>query len=250
MNSLNRSIFVAIAAACCLSAVNYNNAQPQYMPARQPIPQAQPVPQGYPVQQGYNNQMMQQQMQTPDQQQQMVPQNIFKGQPDVPSEINERPDNSTIYTPEFSRQVQAAEKYRLSQTVIIDWDALERIEPNASIFVEKAKKADFKCLFPKNGTYTIFIPTNEVFNSFTKEMQDSVFNDQKKLCMFLSYHIVYGKVTPSKIFTSFTKTVNGNKLKLKYNGKDLMVNDAKVLKTDVLSPTNISIHLIDKALIP
>lgn len=229
-----------------IAAVNYNSQQPMQNNAAQ-----------YPQSQGYNPGNTQQGQMQPQQQLQQPtapinPRNSRgQNQPQSPPpEINERPDNATIYTPEFSREVEAAEKIRLAQTVSIDWDALEKLEPNSSFFVQKAKKADFKCLFPKNGTYTIFIPTNEAFKSFTKEMQDSVFSDPKKACMFLSYHIVYGKVTPSKVFTTFTKTTNGNKLKLKYNGKDLMVNDAKVLKTDLLSPTNISIHMIDKVLVP
>lgn len=238
---------LAIFGFISIAAVNYN-----YNPPAQNNPVQYQQPQNY--NQGYNpgyqGDMQQGQMQ---QQQPIVPNNQRNQRnqnPSAPPEINEKPDNATIYTPEFSREVEAAEKHRLSQTVTIDWDALEKIEPNSSFFVQKAKTADFKCLFPKNGTYTLFIPTNEAFKAMTKEMQDSVFIDPKKACMFLSYHIVYGKVTPSKVFTTYTKTTNGNKLKLRYDGKDLMVNDAKVLKTDLLSPTNISIHMIDKVLVP
>ncbi len=140
--------------------------------------------------------------------------------------------------------------YGKKQPVTIDWDAIEKIEPETTFFANKAKEVDFKCLFPKDGQYTILIPTNESFSTFTKEMQESLFNDPTKTCMFLRYHVIYGKLVPNKIFTSTVKSLNGVKLQVKYDGEHYVINGVHVLKTNVITPTNISVHLIDKPLIP
>jgi len=48
---------------------------------------------------------------------------------------------------------------------------------------------------------------------------------------------------------SSAKTVNGQDLKLKVNNGTVMVNDAKVVKADVLASNGV-IHVIDTVLLP
>lgn len=136
------------------------------------------------------------------------------------------------------------------QAVIINWDSVEKLDPEASYFVDKIKKADHLCLFPKNGVYTVFLPSNDAFKVMTKEMEESIFNDPEKTCMFLRYHIIYGSVSPSKVFTTRAKTLNGTVVKLHHDGKNFMINDAKLVRENIVAPTNVSIHMIDKLLIP
>jgi len=161
---------------------------------------------------------------------------IDKPEPQEPV-LNESPPLDPLYS-------------RRPQAVIINWDSVEKLDPEASYFVDKIKKADHLCLFPKNGVYTVFLPSNDAFKVLTKEMEESLFNDPEKTCMFLRYHIIYGSVSPSKVFTTRAKTLNGNVVKLHHDGKNFMINDAKLVRENIVAPTNVSIHMIDKLLIP
>jgi uncharacterized surface protein with fasciclin (FAS1) repeats len=68
--------------------------------------------------------------------------------------------------------------------------------------------------------------------------------------LILSVHVVSGDVTAAQVGKlSSAITVNGQDLKLTVNDGTVMVNDAKVVKADVLASNGV-IHVIDTVLLP
>jgi len=102
------------------------------------------------------------------------------------------------------------------------------------------------------GPFTVFAPTDEAFNKLPAGTVDSLLKpaNKEKLKAILLYHVVSGDVTAAEVMKlSSAKTVNGQDLKLKVNNGTVMVNDAKVVKADVLASNGV-IHVIDTVLLP
>ena len=74
--------------------------------------------------------------------------------------------------------------------------------------------------------------------------------NKEKLRSILLYHVVAGDVTAAKVMKmSSAKTLDGPELNVMVNGGTVMVNDAKVIKADVMASNGV-IHVIDTVLIP
>ena len=74
--------------------------------------------------------------------------------------------------------------------------------------------------------------------------------NQEKLKAILLYHVVAGEVTSKQVVKLHSaKTVGGQELTIKTAGGKVMVNDATVIKADVMA-TNGVIHVIDTVLLP
>jgi len=95
------------------------------------------------------------------------------------------------------------------------------------------------------GPFTVFAPTDEAFSKLPAGTVESLLKpeNKEKLKAILLYHVVSGDVTAAKVVKlSSAKTINGQDLKL-------TVNDAKVVKPDVLASNGV-IHVIDTVLLP
>jgi len=102
------------------------------------------------------------------------------------------------------------------------------------------------------GPFTVFAPTDEAFNKLPAGTVESLLKpaNKEKLKAILLYHVVSGDVTAAEVMKlSSAKTVHGQDLKLKVNDGTVMVNDAKVVKADVLASNGV-IHVIDTVLLP
>ena len=99
------------------------------------------------------------------------------------------------------------------------------------------------------GPFTVFAPTDEAFAKIPKETLDAVLADKAKLTAILTYHVVAGKVMASDVMgLTSAKTVQGDEVKID-TADGVMVNDAKVVQTDI-ECTNGVIHVIDSVLMP
>ncbi len=99
------------------------------------------------------------------------------------------------------------------------------------------------------GPFTVFAPTDEAFAKIPKETLDAVLADKAKLTSILTYHVVAGKVMASDVMgLTSAKTVQGDEVKIE-TADGVMVNDAKVVQTDI-ECTNGVIHVIDSVLMP
>lgn len=102
------------------------------------------------------------------------------------------------------------------------------------------------------GPFTVFAPTNEAFAKLPAGTVESLLKPENKdkLVAVLTYHVHAGKAIESKdVKTMELDTVNGQKLKIVVKDGAVMVNDAKVIKTDVVA-TNGVIHWIDTVVLP
>jgi transforming growth factor-beta-induced protein len=100
-----------------------------------------------------------------------------------------------------------------------------------------------------DGPFTVFAPTDEAFAKLPKGTLDALLRDKAKLASILTYHVVPGKVMAADVAKlTEAKTVDGQSVKITTAG-GVMVDNAKVIKTDVPA-TNGVIHVIDTVIMP
>ena len=74
--------------------------------------------------------------------------------------------------------------------------------------------------------------------------------NKEKLVAILTYHVVPGRDLASRVTKmSLAKTVNSQSLAISVNGDTVMVDNAKVIKTDILCSNGV-IHVIDSVVLP
>ena len=99
------------------------------------------------------------------------------------------------------------------------------------------------------GPFTVFAPTDEAFAKLPEGVLEGLLMDKAKLTAVLTYHVVPGKVMAADVVKlSEAKTVQGQNVKITTTG-GVMVNDAQVVKTDVMASNGV-IHVIDKVILP
>jgi len=102
------------------------------------------------------------------------------------------------------------------------------------------------------GPFTVFAPTNEAFAKLPKGTVEDLLKpeNKEKLVSILTYHVHAGDAIMAKdVKTMSLTTVNGKPLKVSADGNGVMINNAKVVKTDVVC-TNGVIHWIDTVVMP
>lgn len=99
------------------------------------------------------------------------------------------------------------------------------------------------------GPFTVFAPTDEAFAKLPPGTLEALLADKAKLAAVLTYHVVPGKVMASDVVKlTEAKTVQGQNVKINTAG-GVMVDDANVVKTDILASNGV-IHVIDKVILP
>ena len=102
------------------------------------------------------------------------------------------------------------------------------------------------------GPFTVFAPTDEAFAKLPAGTVEDLLKpeNKSKLVAILTYHVVPGKVMAKDVLKLHdAKTVNGQDLTVKAQMGSVMVNNANVVKTDILC-TNGVIHVIDTVVLP
>jgi uncharacterized surface protein with fasciclin (FAS1) repeats len=100
------------------------------------------------------------------------------------------------------------------------------------------------------GPYTVFAPTDEAFAKLPPGTLEKLLADKEQLTRILTYHVVSGDVQAAEVVKlTSAKTVEGADVKITVKGKDVMVNQAHVVKTDVEASNGV-IHVIDAVLLP
>ncbi|MEJ8837524.1 fasciclin domain-containing protein [Ramlibacter sp. AN1133] len=98
------------------------------------------------------------------------------------------------------------------------------------------------------GPFTVFAPTDEAFARLPKEQLDALLADPAMLAAVLTYHVVPGRVMAKDVKAGDVATVQGGKLTVRTTG-GVMVNDARVVKADVVADNGV-IHVIDRVVLP
>ena len=102
------------------------------------------------------------------------------------------------------------------------------------------------------GPFTVFAPTDEAFAKLPAGTVEDLLKpeNKEKLVAILTYHVVPGRDLASQVTKmSSAKTVNGQSLAISVNGGTVMVDNAKVTKTDILCSNGV-IHVIDSVVLP
>lgn len=102
------------------------------------------------------------------------------------------------------------------------------------------------------GPFTVFAPTDDAFAKLPAGTLDDLLKpeNKEKLKSILLYHVVSGKVTAAKVMKmKSAKTLNGQEVKISVSDGKVMVNDATVVKPDVMASNGV-IHVIDTVLLP
>ena len=103
-----------------------------------------------------------------------------------------------------------------------------------------------------DGPYTVFAPTDEAFAKLPAGTVESLLKPENKdqLVAVLTYHVVPGKVMAKDVVTmTGAKTVEGGKVKIAVKDETVMVDNAKVVKTDIVCMNGV-IHVIDTVILP
>jgi len=102
------------------------------------------------------------------------------------------------------------------------------------------------------GPFTVFAPTDEAFAKLPAGTVDDLLKpeNKSKLVAILTYHVVSGKVLATQVTKMHSaKTLNGESLSITVNDGSVMVDNAKVVKTDILCSNGV-INVIDSVLLP
>lgn len=102
------------------------------------------------------------------------------------------------------------------------------------------------------GPFTVFAPTDEAFAKLPPGTVEDLLKpeNKEKLVAILTYHVVPGRVLAAQVIKmTSAKTVNGQPIIISVNDGTVMVDNAKVIKTDILCSNGV-IHVIDSVLLP
>jgi uncharacterized surface protein with fasciclin (FAS1) repeats len=101
------------------------------------------------------------------------------------------------------------------------------------------------------GPFTVFAPTDAAFAKLPAGTVESLVKpeNKEKLIAILTYHVVPGRVLAADVKTMKVKTVNGQELDIKVGAGGVTVDNAKVVKTDVMASNGV-IHVIDSVVLP
>ncbi len=112
--------------------------------------------------------------------------------------------------------------------------------------------ADLVGTLKGKGPYTVFAPTDEAFAKLPgTTLHDLLKPENKaKLQRILTYHVVAGRVSSAHVAKMRSaKAVSGDTIDIAANGGSVTVDDAKVVKTDIVASNGV-IHVIDSVILP
>jgi uncharacterized surface protein with fasciclin (FAS1) repeats len=118
--------------------------------------------------------------------------------------------------------------------------------------VAAVKAADLVATLKGTGPFTVFAPTDEAFAKLPAGTLESLLKpeNKEKLKGILTYHVVSGKVMAADaVKLTSAKTVNGQSFAIQNKGGAVMVDRAKVVKTDIETANGV-IHVIDEVILP
>jgi uncharacterized surface protein with fasciclin (FAS1) repeats len=118
--------------------------------------------------------------------------------------------------------------------------------------VAAAKAAGLVDTLKGPGPFTVFAPTDEAFAKLPHGTVEDLLKpeNKEKLAAILTYHVIPGKVTAAQVMKlNSAKTVQGTTVAIKKGNGEVMVNNARVVKADVMADNGV-VHVIDSVLLP
>jgi uncharacterized surface protein with fasciclin (FAS1) repeats len=114
------------------------------------------------------------------------------------------------------------------------------------------KAADLVDTLKGEGPFTVFAPTDDAFAKLPAGTVEELLKPENKakLQSVLTYHVVSGKYMAKDVVTmKMAKTVNGQSFMISMDAGNVMVDNAKVVKTDIECSNGV-IHIVDTVLMP
>ena len=121
-----------------------------------------------------------------------------------------------------------------------------------STLVTAVKAAALVETLKSPGPFTVFAPTNEAFAKLPAGTVEMLLRpeNKEKLRAILLYHVHAGDAIPAaNVRTMSLSTANGKPLSINVSNGAVMVDNARVIKTDVMASNGI-IHWIDSVVMP
>lgn len=136
-----------------------------------------------------------------------------------------------------------------AETDIVD---IALATPDVSTLVTAIKAAGLVDTLKGDGPFTVFAPTNEAFAKLPAGTLENLLKPENKeqLKKVLLYHVHVGAgVKAADVKTMKLSTAAGQDLDVKVANGGVTVDNAKVIKTDVVGKNGV-IHLIDTVVLP
>lgn len=153
----------------------------------------------------------------------------------------------------FAAVVPASYAAEEKAAVMEKMDIVDVAAANAdfSTLVAAVKAAGLVDTLKGDGPFTVFAPTNEAFAALPAGTVEDLLKpeNKEKLVKILTYHVVAGKVMAADVKAGEVATVQGDKATIKIEGETVMIDEAKVTKTDIAASNGV-IHVIDKVIMP
>ena len=102
------------------------------------------------------------------------------------------------------------------------------------------------------GPFTVFAPSDEAFAKLPPGRLAALMKDKAALKEVLLYHVITGSLSSgdiAKLNGKSRKTAEGGDAKMMTMGTGIMVNNATVIRSDIMA-TNGIIHSIDAVMLP
>jgi len=125
-------------------------------------------------------------------------------------------------------------------------------DPSFSTLVAAVKAAGLAETLSGSGPFTVFAPTNEAFAKLPAGTVESLLKpeNKEKLVGILTYHVVPGTVKAADVVKlTEAKTVNGKAAKVAVKDGEVMIDGAKVVRTDIVGKNGV-VHVIDAVILP
>jgi uncharacterized surface protein with fasciclin (FAS1) repeats len=123
---------------------------------------------------------------------------------------------------------------------------------NFKTLVAAVKAAGLVETLQGKGPFTVFAPTDDAFAKLPAGTVENLLKpeNREQLIAVLTYHVVPGKVMAADVVSlSAAKTLQGQNLGIEVKKGTVMVDKAKVVKTDIVGSNGV-IHVIDTVLTP
>jgi uncharacterized surface protein with fasciclin (FAS1) repeats len=122
---------------------------------------------------------------------------------------------------------------------------------DCSTLVAAVKAAGLVETLKGKGPFTVFAPTNAAFAALPAGTVEMLLKPENKdkLTAILTYHVIPAKVMAADVSAGEVATVQGGKVTIKVSDGKVTVDDANVVKTDIVASNGV-IHVIDKVIMP
>ncbi len=125
-------------------------------------------------------------------------------------------------------------------------------DPDHQLFIEAANAAGMDDLLESEYGFTLFLPTDDVLEEAGVDIQlsEPLSPDEKRqLADLLRNHIVHDELTRTSVDKPLSiESVSGAPLSIAIDGGAPKVNDANVVKQDIVAKNGI-VHVIDSLLV-